>query len=128
MSTELVDPKVNVRIVLAMLWVCHFILWIFGDMLALLQELNEPTSNSAILIIAPSTAIALTLIVAFTLIGPPSKVRSANLVLAPIYLLFNIGFFVDVVEGWQYYLGAFYVLFILLIIWTAYSWPRAESA
>lgn len=31
-SGELVDQKVNVRTVLAVLWICHFILWIFGDM------------------------------------------------------------------------------------------------
>jgi hypothetical protein len=44
-------------------------------------------------------------------------------VVAPVYLLLNIGFFADATEGWEYYLGAFYVLFNVLIIWRAYTWP-----
>ena len=50
----------------------------------------------------------------------------ARLIVAPIYLLLNIGFFVDATEGWEYYLGVFYVLFIVLILWRAYTW-RADS-
>ena len=52
--------------------------------------------------IAPTTAIVLTLLVVFTLLGRPASVRMANLVLAPVYLLLNIGFFVDATEGWEY--------------------------
>ncbi len=29
----------------------------------------------------------------------------------------------DATQGWEYYLGAFYVLFNVLIIWRAYRWP-----
>ena len=71
----LVDPKVNVRIVLAILWICHFILWIFGDMFSLLQEMTEPATDTTIQFVAPSTAIVLTLLVAFTLVGRPDHVR-----------------------------------------------------
>ncbi len=35
-QSRLVDTKVNVRILLAIFWICHFILWIFGDMFTLL--------------------------------------------------------------------------------------------
>ena len=118
------DPKANIRTLLAVLWVCHFILWIFGDMFSLLQEMTEPATDTAVLFVAPSTAIVLTLMVVFCLVGRPTQVRLANLIVAPIYLLFNVGFFVDATEGWEYYIGVFYVLFILLIIWRAYAWPR----
>ena len=127
-DSGLVDPKVNIRILLAVLWICHFILWIFGDMFALLQEMGEPVTDASILFVAPTTAIVLTLVVAFTLVGRPSYVRVTNLVVAPVYLLFNIVFFVDATEGWEYYLGAFYVLFSLLIIWRGYTWPRAGQS
>ena len=30
-SSGLVDREVNPRVLLAVIWVCHFILWIFGD-------------------------------------------------------------------------------------------------
>ena len=124
-DSGLVDPKVNVRTVLAVLWICHFILWIFGDMFSLLQQMNEPVTDTAILFIAPTTAVVLTLIVAFTLVGRPTHVRMATLIVAPIYFLFNVVFFIDATQGWEYYLGAFYVLFTVLIIWRAYTWPRS---
>mgnify|MGYP001826573214 FL=1 len=122
----MMDTKVNVRIQLAMLWICHFILWIFGDMFTLLQEMSEPATDTAVQFIAPTTAIVLTLMVVFCLVGRPAYVRLANLIVALVYLLFNVVFFVDATQGWEYYLGAFYVLFNVLIIWRAYTWPSAE--
>ena len=126
-DSALVDPKVNVRVVLAALWICHFILWIFGDMFTLMQEMGEPATGTAVQFIAPSTAIVLTLMVVFCLVGAPSQVRLGNLIAAPVYLLLNIGFFVDATQGWEYYLGVFYVVFNVLIIWRAYAWPRANT-
>ena len=123
-NLELENPKVNVRVVLAVLWICHFILWIFGDMFSLLQEMNEPVTDSVILLVAPTTAIVLTLMVVFCLVGRPAHVRLANLIAAPVFLLFNIGFMVDAGQGWEYYLGASYILFSVLIIWRAYTWPK----
>lgn len=128
MSTQrvgsgLVNPKVSVRILLAVFWICHFLLWTFGDMLSLLQEMDEPVTDSVILFVAPTTAIVQALMVVLCLVGRPTYVRLANLIVAPVYLLFNIGFFVDAAEAWEYYLGIFYVLFNVLIIWHAYKWP-----
>ena len=120
----LANPKVNVRILLAVFWICHFILWIFGDMFALLQGMGEPATDTSVQFIAPTTAIVLTLMVVFSLVGRPTYVRLANLIVAPVYLLFNVVFFVDATQGWEYYLGVFYVLFTALIIWRAYTWPK----
>lgn len=126
-SSVLADQKVNPRVLLALFWVCHFILWIFGDMFSLLQEMGEPVTDSLVLFVAPTTAIVLTLMVVFSLVGRPAHVRLANLIVAPVYLLLNIVFFVDATQGWEYYLGVFYVLFNVLIIWRAYTWPEGES-
>ena len=119
----LADPKVNIRMLLAAFWICHFILWIFGDMFTLLQEMGEPVTDTSVQIVAPTTAIVLTLVVVYSLVGRPAHVRLTNLIVAPVYLLFNIVFFVDATQGWEYYLGVFYVLFTVLIIWRAYTWP-----
>mgnify|MGYP001826497111 FL=1 len=128
-ESSLVDMRVNVRVMLAVFWICHFILWIFGDMFTLVQEMSEPATDTSIQFIAPTTAIVLTLVVVFTLVGPSTYVRATNLIVSPVYLLFNIGFFVDATEGWEYYLGVFYVLFDVLIIWRAYTWPtKAPTA
>jgi hypothetical protein len=43
---------------------------------------------------------------------------------APVYLLFNIGYLGEPdAVGWNYYLGAAYVLFTVLILWNAWKWP-----
>ena len=68
-------------------------------MFTLLQEMGEPVTDTAITFVAPTTAIMLTLMVVFCLMGRPAHVRWANLILAPVYLLLNIGFMVDAVEG-----------------------------
>jgi hypothetical protein len=120
------NTKVNIRILLAVFWICHFLLWTFGDMFSLLQEMGEPVTDSLLLFVAPTTAIVQALMAVFCLVGRATYVRLANLIVAPVYLLFNIGFFVDATQGWEYYLGVFYVLFNLLIIWRAYKWPEAE--
>ncbi len=122
----LVDPKVGIRVLLAVCWVGHFMLWTFGDMLSLLQEMGEPVTDSMILIIAPTTAIVQALIAVYCLVGRPAHVRLANMILAPVYLLANVVFFVDATQAWEYYLGAFYVLFNVLIFWFAYRWPTSE--
>jgi hypothetical protein len=125
-DSGLVDPKVNIRMLLAVFWICHFILWIFGDMFSQLQGMGEAVTDSLVLFVAPTTAIVLTLMVVFCLVGSPTYVRMANLIVAPLYLLFNIVFFVDATQGWEYYLGVFYVLFNVLIIWHAYRWPKDQ--
>ena len=122
----LIDTRVNIRTLLAAFWISHFLLWTFGDMFTLLQEMGEPVTDSLFLFIAPTTAIVQALLIVFCLVGRPTYVRLATRIVAPVYLLVNIGFFVDATQGWEYYLGAFYVLFNVLIIWRAYTWPRGE--
>lgn len=123
-GSDLVNPQVNVRVQLAVLWICHFILWIFGDMFSLVQEMGEPAKETWVLIVAPTTAIVLALIVAFTLVGKPNHVRWTSLIAAPVYLVLNIGFLADATQGWEYYIGVFYVLFIVLVFLRAYTWPK----
>ena len=126
-ESNLVDTRVNVRILLAAFWTCHFLLWTFGDMFTQLQGMGEPVTETAFVFIAPTTAIVQALMIVFCLAGPSSYVRVTNLIVAPLYLLLNIGFFADATEGWEYYLGVFYVLFNVLIIWRAFSWPTDEA-
>jgi hypothetical protein len=121
------DPKVNVRILIAAFWICHFLLWTFGDMLSLLQQENEPIADNVILIVAPTTAVVQALMVVLTLIGPAMYVRLANLIVPIVYLLFNIGYLSEASEAWHYYLGTFYILFNVLILWHAWNWPTQEE-
>jgi len=122
----LADPKVSIRILLAAFWICHFLLWTFGDMFSLAQEMGEPITSALILFVAPSTALVQTLLIVTCLVGRPVVARWANMVMASVYLLFNLGFLVEATEGWEYYLGVGYVVFTVLIFWYAYRWPADE--
>lgn len=125
-ESGLAGQTVSVRTQLSLFWICHFILWIFGDMFTLAQDMGERATDTAVQFVAPTTAIALTLLVVFNVMGRRSYARLANLIAAPVYFLLNIGFFVDATEGWEYYLGIFYVLFTMLIFWRAYTWTPHE--
>ncbi len=127
-SDHLVDPKINVRILLAAFWISQFLLWTFGDMVALLQDKNpDGASNDLLTFVAAPLAIIQTLMIVFTLVGKPKLVRWINIIAAIVFLLFNIGYISEAVDGWEYVLGIAYVLFDVLIIWTAWKWPREEA-
>jgi len=123
---NLVNSKVNRRILLGALWLCHFALWTFGDMFALAQQMTEPVTSTLILFVAPSTAIVQALMVLTSLVGGYALARWANMIVVLAYLLFNIGFLVDATEGWEYYLGALYIVFNVLIFWTALKWTTED--
>ncbi len=126
-SVRLGDPKINVRILLAAFWISHFLLWTFGDMVALLQHKNpDPIDNNLILVVAASLAVTQTLMIVFSLVGKPKLVRLVNIIIPIVFLLFNLGYISEAVDGWEYILGIFYVLFNVLIIWTAWKWPQKE--
>jgi hypothetical protein len=121
------DPKVNVRILLAALWISHFLLWTFGDMVALLQHKNpDPVSNDLLLFVAAPLAVIQTLMIVFSLIGKPKFVRLANIIVPIVFLLLNLGYLSEAVDGWEYLLGIAYVLVNVLIIWHAWKWPKKE--
>jgi hypothetical protein len=126
-GTVLDNPKVNIRILLAAFWIGHFLLWSFGDMLSVLQQENEPITDNLILFVAPTTATVQALMIVLCLIGPPQYVRLTNLIVGPIFMLFDIGFLSEASEGWHYYLGIVYLLFDVLIIWHAWKWPKKED-
>jgi len=127
-TAELVDVKINVKIVLAALWTGHFLLWTFGDMASLLQQFNEPVDNNLLLIVAVPLAIIQALMIFFSLKGKAKVMRMANIIMALVFALLNVGFLVDAHVGWEYLLGlAGYLLFNGLIVWQALEWPKQEA-
>jgi len=116
--------KVDVKIVLAALWIAHFLLWTFGDMVSLLQKLNEPVDNNLLLFVAAPLAIIQALMIFFSLVGKVKIMRWVNIIAALVFLLFNVGFLAEAHVGWEYLLGVGYLLFNGLIIWYAWNWTR----
>ena len=119
-TTQLAD----VKIVLAALWIAHFLLWTFGDMASLLQEITEPIDNNLLLLVAVPLAITQALMIFFSLVGKAKIMRWVNMIVAVVFLLLNIGFIAEAQFGWEYLLGAGYLLFTGLIVWQAWKWSE----
>ena len=118
--------KMDVRIVLAALWIAHFLLWTFGDMASLLQEMNPPIENNLLLFVAVPLALIQALMIFFSLTGKAKVMRIVNMIAALIFVFFNVGFMIDAHFGWEYLLGAGYLLFNGLIFWQAWKWPNSN--
>lgn len=114
----------DVKIVLAALWIAHFLLWTFGDMASLLQEITAPVDNNLLLLVAVPLAIIQALIIFFSLVGKAKLMRWVNMIMALVFLLFNVGFLFEAHVGWEYLLGGGYVLFNGLVVWYAWTWPK----
>ena len=115
-------PKTEMKIVLAALWIAHFLLWTFGDMASLLQEITEPVDNNLLLLVAVPLAITQALMIFFSLVGKAKVMRWVNMIVAVVFLLFNVGFIAEAQFGWEYLLGAGYLLVNSLIVWYAWKW------
>ena len=118
------DTKINVRFILAASWTAHFLLWSFGDMASLLQKMNEPIDNNLLLFVAVPLALTQTLMIFFSLVGKAKFMRWANIILALVFAVFNLGFIAEAHFGWEYLLGTGYLLFNVLIIWQAWKWSK----
>ena len=96
--------------------------------MSLLQQENEPVEDTVILVVAPTTAVVQAMMAVFCLIGPAMYVRLANLIAPIVYMLFDIGYLAEASEVWHYYLGIFYILINVLILWFAWKWPTVEAS
>ena len=125
-SQDLASNPFFTRIMFSAMWISHFLLWSFGDMLALLQENVEPITETVIMVIAPSLAIIQTLMIVYSLRGSSRKVRLLNMIVPFVFLLFNIQYLFESSQIWSYVLGAGYIGYNLMIIWTAWKWRAAD--
>lgn len=126
-ATILDDVKVNVKIILAALWAAHFLLWTFGDMASLMQEIPSPIADNLLLFVAVPTAVIQALMIFLSLVGKAKVIRWVSIIAALVFVALNIGFMVDAHTGWKYLLGTAYLLFNVLIIWYALKWPKKEA-
>lgn len=120
------DIKPNTRMILAGFWIAQFLLWTFGDMVGLLQDLNDPISNELLAFVAAPLALTQAGMIILSLSGPVKLARWSNLVVLPVFILFNIGYLSEGKYGWQFLLGAGYILVNILIMIYAWKWPRIE--
>jgi hypothetical protein len=134
------DRKVNVKTKLALLWAALMFFYIYNDLFSLWQpghlaELVEGQLEgvqftqlllfgAAVLMAFPSFMVLLSL----TLKARVN--RLVNIIVGILHILVLIGTqFVGEGETWFYWrlYELFEALFIVLIIWTAWKWPKTES-
>ena len=134
------DRKVNVKAKLALLWVALMFFYIYNDLFSLMQpghvaDLVEGhlegvqftqalLFGAAVLMAFPSFMVLLSL----TLKARANRV--VNIVVGILHVLVLLGTqFVG--EGVMWFYWRFYelleLLFLSLIIWTAWKWPTIES-
>ena len=132
------DVKVNVKIKLAALWVALMFLYIYADIKALFQPgiieqiiagevegiLITPTLlwASAILMSIPSVMVLLSLTL------KPQVNRRTNIIVS----IFHIGLAINFMlmpGGWaySYIYSVGQIVFLLLIVWSAWNWPKQEA-
>jgi hypothetical protein len=116
--------KTDAKFVLAALWAGHFLLWSFGDMLSLLQRISEPVDNGLLMMVAVPLALIQASMIFLSLVGKIKLMRWVNIILAFVFLLFNIGYIFEAQVGWEYLLGTGYILFNALIFWNAWKWSK----
>ena len=121
-NDDTVRPS-KARLTLAALWISHFLLWTYGDMLALLQDFSQPVADSLLLSVAVPLALIQTLMILFSIVGKAKPTRWATIAIALVFLVFNAGFVAEAHVGWEYLLGAGYLLVNGLIAWYAWKWP-----
>jgi hypothetical protein len=141
-ASMLEDGKVNVKAKLALLWVALMFLYIYNDLFSLWQpghvaELVEGQLmgvqftqtllfGAAVLMAFPSFMVLLSV----TLKARAN--RLVNIVVGILHVLVLLGtqFVGEGGEMWFYW--RFYelleALFLVLIIWTAWKWPKQEAS
>jgi hypothetical protein len=139
-AKKLVDIKVNVKVKLALLWAALMFIYIYNDIFSMFQPghvadlLNGHLEgmhftqtilfSAAILMSLPSFMVMLSLML-------KARVnRIVNIVVGILHILLLFGTqFVGEGETWLYWRinELLEVLFLLLIIWSAWKWPTIDS-
>jgi predicted tellurium resistance membrane protein TerC len=134
------DSKVNVKVKLALLWVALMFFYIYNDIFSLYQpghvadlvegQLEGVKFTQTILISAAALMAFPSFMILLSLMLNARVNRIVNIIVGVFHVLVLVGTqFVGEGETWFYW--RFYelleVMFLALIIWTAWKWPTNES-
>jgi len=133
------DDKVNVKIILAALWVAVMFIYVYADIKTLFQpEIPEQiisgivggmTINQSFLFAAAILMSIPPIMILLSLILKPSVNRRVNIIVSFLHILLII--ITRFVPGkiWYYYIyyQSIEAIFHSLIIWYAWRWPIQEK-
>ncbi|MHA2364220.1 MAG: hypothetical protein ACXAC7_09700 [Candidatus Hodarchaeales archaeon] len=123
----------DVKIKLSGLWIAHFLIWSFGDIVRLLTPgyIEDTAVTNETQIIASIIGMMQALMIVLSLILEDKPNRWANLVLGGVFTLINIGWMVEILIDqqpvWEILLTIVYLTFNAMIIWYAYKWSVEEN-
>ena len=121
---QIETKELRLRITLAVLWIGHFLLWTYGDMLALLQQNSQPVENSLLLFVAVPLAMLQVSTIVLTMVGRKKVMVIVNYIVVIPFIVFNIGYISEGEFGWEYLLGAAYIIVNILILMAARKWQK----
>lgn len=123
----------DIKTKLSLLWVAHFLIWSFGDILRLLQPgyIAEANSSNDILLIASIIGLVQSIMIILTLLSDDKIGIWTNILIGAVFLLIDIGWFVEIITTslpiWEIVLEIGYLVFDLLIIIIAYQWFKNKN-
>lgn len=138
MNSELQDFKVNVKLKLSALWASLVLCYLYGDYFGLyvpgsLQSMLDgkmgplgATTQGVLLFTSAMMAIP-SLMVALSLLLKPAMSRWMNIVFGLVYTAIIL---MTMPGAWHFYifLGIIEATLTLIIVWTAWHWPKANVA
>jgi hypothetical protein len=138
-KNTLQDDKVNIKIILAALWVAVMFIYVYADIKTLFQpEIPEQiisgivggmTINQSFLFAAAILMSIPPIMILLSLILKPSVNRWVNIIVSSLHILLII--ITRFVPGkiWYYYIyyQSIEAIFHSLIIWYAWRWPIQEK-
>jgi len=133
------DRKVNVKVVLALLWVALMFFYIYNDMFSMYQpghvaDLVEGNLEGVVftqtLLVGAAGLMALPMFMVILSLTLKARAnRWVNIIVGIFHILVLVGTqFVGDGGTWLYWrvYEVLECLFLVLIIWTAWKWPTSE--
>ena len=130
------DVKVNVKIKLSALWVALMFFYLYNDVFGSFRQdqvekvLSGEITLNQVSLFGAAILMAIPIFMIFLSLALPAKVnRWVNIIVGIVYVVVLVLVNLIPAETWAYY--AFYeileAVFIALIVWHAWKWPKQEG-
>jgi hypothetical protein len=134
MRKPLQNTPVSVKLRLAAMWTVIMFFYLYNDFFMLLRDMRHGTGldptppGEATLLIYACIITPAALMPLLCLVMPPNLSRWANIVLGAAYFAIIVWTLLPPDTSWFYrFIGAVENLVTLLVIWTAWRWPREAT-
>ncbi len=134
--TKLENKQINVKVILAALWVSLMLLFSYGDFISLMVpgrieglnggEMGMGTTTPMKLFIVSILMAVPALMVPISLTQKVRLIRVLNIIFGAFYTLIMVLTVASSIDEWwifYIFLGIMEIVISLIIVWTAWKWP-----